>query len=365
MGAGLCACDGSQSAVTPDAAATAGDTGRAADSPPSRPVLMLSPTSKDFGEVPAGDTSAPATFTISNAGGGPITDLYVEVTGFNIPDGGNRCGPTLEAAASCTFDVICTPLHTRVGGSGTADGGSQRGMIRVLGGDQTVTATLEATRALPEVLEIFPGVWVTFVPLGVQSAPVTFTLTNTRRVPSSPLTTVVEGPASRDFIIVHDGCTDGVADRASCTVTVALKPSSRDISDRRVHLVVSGAAGEQATALMFGKATSGDVSIVPVTANFGTIAVGATADQTFTVTNNAATAIEEPHTYVEVFDSKGAWSVLSTTCTGPLPPGGSCTATVRFAPTTAGDTATQLSVGGVRAETGSDYGVAVLSGTGR
>src|SRR5206468_9801590 len=95
---------------------------------------------------------------------------------------------------------------------------------------------------------------------------------------------------------------------------VAFKPSSRPASVPGVKLVVSGGAGEWGSKLMVGATTTGDTSIAPVAANFGTVAVGATADQTFTVTNNAATAIRDLHTSA-IAESSGVWSAPSMTCT--------------------------------------------------
>jgi ASPM-SPD-2-Hydin domain-containing protein len=367
---GLCACGTSGSAAAPDGAlAMAGDGPPAVDASPAagdRPAadlpspepLLISPSSKDFGEVDGSD-SPRVTFTITNPGGVTATDLALEATGsFKIADGSNRCGPMLDPGASCTVDVV-PHIKIRVSGEG-ANFGRRTGVLIARATGQVATASLEATLVLPEVLDINPSSSIFVAPLGVQSAPASFTVTNTRLATTGALASSLDGTGIGDYLITREGCTAGLAGRASCTVAVAFRPSSRGPGAKVVKLLVSGAAGQFASTFLVGLTTSGDTTIVPVTANFGMVAVGATADQTFTVTNNAAIAIQELMTFAG--DGSGVWSVQGNTCPARLPPGGSCTVTVRFAPTAAGDTAAELSVSGNRF---GDRGIAVLTGTGR
>lgn len=71
----------------------------------------VSPTAYDFGQIDAGNSSAPKTFTIANTGSGGLAIGTISVSGdqsFSLLNGGCS-GQSLAVSASCTFDVVFAP----------------------------------------------------------------------------------------------------------------------------------------------------------------------------------------------------------------------------------------------------------------
>jgi hypothetical protein len=76
-------------------------------------------------------------------------------------------------------------------------------------------------------------------------------------------------------------------------------------------------------------------SVAPTTDHqipFGTVLDGLTSDQTVTVSNTGSADL----TVGTISGPAAPFSIVSNNCTSPIAPGGSCTLTVRFAPTAAG-----------------------------
>ena len=89
---------------------------------PAGPVFSVNPTSKDFGTVNVGSSSAAQTFTIENTGGGTLTITGVSKTGtnenqFTLTDL-NSYPHDLTAGQSITVDVAFAPTSV---GAKTAD----------------------------------------------------------------------------------------------------------------------------------------------------------------------------------------------------------------------------------------------------
>ena len=89
---------------------------------PTNPVFNCSPSSKDFGTVSVGSSSAAQTFTIENTGGGTLTITGVSKTGtnenqFTLTDL-NSYPHDLTAGQSITVDVAFAPTSI---GAKTAD----------------------------------------------------------------------------------------------------------------------------------------------------------------------------------------------------------------------------------------------------
>jgi hypothetical protein len=80
------------------------------------PIVSLSPTSINFGNVSTGSSSSPQPVTLTNIGGGALSINSINISGGNSGDFSqtNNCGSMLSAGASCTINVIFTPLTTGV-----------------------------------------------------------------------------------------------------------------------------------------------------------------------------------------------------------------------------------------------------------
>jgi len=81
---------------------------------PTTPIFSIDPTSKDFGTVNVGESSAAQTFTITNTGGGTLTiDPAISITGtdptqFSLTDA-NTYPVNLGANENMTVDVTFSP----------------------------------------------------------------------------------------------------------------------------------------------------------------------------------------------------------------------------------------------------------------
>jgi hypothetical protein len=78
------------------------------------PVVNLSPTSLDFGNLAVGTTSSPQIVTLTNTGNATLSITSIVVTGTNASDfaQNNTCGSTVVAGSNCTISVTFTPSAT-------------------------------------------------------------------------------------------------------------------------------------------------------------------------------------------------------------------------------------------------------------
>jgi hypothetical protein len=77
-------------------------------------AASLSPTSYNFGTVARRTTSAPFTFTLSNAGTAPLTINSITIGGANPTQfaiSSRTCTTTLAAGSSCSINVVFTPSN--------------------------------------------------------------------------------------------------------------------------------------------------------------------------------------------------------------------------------------------------------------
>ena len=90
-------------------------------------VVLLFPTSVNFGTVKVGTTSASKTVILTNIGTASINITSVSITGNNAADFSqtNTCGKSLGAGASCTFTLNFAPKATgsRTGSLSISDNG--------------------------------------------------------------------------------------------------------------------------------------------------------------------------------------------------------------------------------------------------
>ena len=356
-------------------------------SPVQPGALNASPASLSFGDVPSGSTSAAQTVTVSNPGTSAVSVSSVTVTGgFSQTD---TCGSSIAAGGSCTVSVTFAPTA----------GGSQTGTLTVTtsapGGPLTValsgtgvTSTTNLALHQPATASSYTQNYVAAnvtdgdsnsywessdgaawpqtisVDLGsVQSiGSVTLDLPpssawNTRTETLSVLGST--NGSSYSQIVGSAGYTFNPS--AGNTVTISL-PSGT--SARYVELSFTGNTGWSAAQLsefeVFpGGGSSGGpaaLSASPSSVSFGSETVGSTsAAQNVSVSNPGSTAAS-----VSSVSVSGAFSQTST-CGSSIAAGGSCTVSVKFAPTASGAASGTLSV--ASSAPGSPLTVA-LSGTG-
>jgi hypothetical protein len=141
--------------VTATATAGAGGGGSAPPPPPLAPLARIAPTVLAFGSVAVGASSAPASATLTNAGGGTLTVTAItpESGGSDFAGGGGTCGPgvALGGGASCTIVYRFAPQsagpHDAIIEIATDDG--------TLSLDLAGTGTLGGTSATASVVEYY------------------------------------------------------------------------------------------------------------------------------------------------------------------------------------------------------------------
>jgi len=164
---------------------------------------------------------------------------------------------------------------------------------------------------------------------------------------------------SGDFAIASKTCGMTVAPGASCTVSVTFTPTLIGVRHGTLTLTDNAPTSSQTVTL---SGTGTQISLSPVSLNFGTVAVGtATAAKSVTVTNVGTT----PVTFTDVSvtgTNPDDYEISANTCGTSLAAIGSCTVSVRFKPTAA---ATQKATLRMADNGGGSPQTASLSGVGQ
>lgn len=219
---------------------------------------------------------------------------------------------------------------------------------------------------------ITPGSY-DFGDVGVGVAtPTTFTLTNNGPVTDG--TTSLEMFGDTDFRMSGTNCAGGFALAAppggSCTFSLTFTAASA--GPRSATLVIHLASGTTISLQLRGTGVTGPIrlSITPSPFDFGSVAVGASAQQVFTVSNTGPVptgpllaAMHGGNT--QDFVPAGFLGDPNSTCLGGLTtglaPGQSCTLTFRFSPLGVGPRSARLALEGG----GGELVSLPLSGTGQ
>ena len=290
----------------------------------AKALLAISPSSFDYGQVVPGAASAAKTYTVTNNGLAPSGTLTVVLGGTGAADfvlDSTTCGAKLAVGASCTVQVHFAPAAT-----GAAD--ATLSATASPGG--TATATLAGTGVTQAALSVTPA---TFdygqVPKNTASGDQTFTVTNTGQAASGTVAVSLGGTNASDFTIDTNTCAAALPGGASCTVTVHFTPGST--GTLTASLSATAAPGGTATASLQGEGQAvAALSIDPTSFNLGQTPIGDTsAAATFTVSNtgqatSGTVAVSLGGTNASDF------TIASSTCTGALAAGASCTVKVTF-----------------------------------
>ena len=159
--------------------------------------------------------------------------------------------------------------------------------------------------------------------IGFTSPPQTFTWTNN----SSFAYQISGATVTGDFNIVSNGCQGPVAGGASCLIVVTFTPTA--LGARTGTLTVSSSSN-QLTAQLTGTGTPG-FTMTPTTFSYGSLDVGNSAAQTFTLTSTASGPLAVPP-----FVTTGQYSLNTSVCGASVAGGAHCTGTVSFLPTSTG-----------------------------
>ncbi|MCC6197434.1 MAG: choice-of-anchor D domain-containing protein, partial [Burkholderiales bacterium] len=309
--------------------------------------VSASPGSLSFGNVTAGSTSATQAVTVSNTGGAAATSLAVASGSSEFVVSGNNCGGTLNAGATCTFNVAYAPSAAGADSSSVSVSHASGSTSVTVGGTGTAAAT-PALSANPASLA-FGGVTV-----GGSSTPMSLTISNTGGAAAASLS-LANSNAAR-FAVSGNTCGSSLAAGASCALTVTYTPAAAGNDSGQLTFAFTGG---NLTVAMSGSGTAvaaANVSVSPGSLSFGNVTVGSTSGaQAVTVSNTGGAAASG----VAVASGSSEFVVSGNTCGATLNAGATCTFNVAYAPKGAGADSASVTV----SYTGGSGPIAV-SGTG-
>ncbi len=289
--------------------------------------LVVSPTAHAFASTLVGASSAMQTFTVTNLGGVASGTVAATLGGANANQwaiGANTCTAAIMPGATCTVVLTFRP----------GNAGPQSASLSVVGGPGgTATATLSGTGLAPAALSITPTPFsFGSVLVGQNSSAQTFTVRNSGDVDSVALTTSVTGPFA---VFGTNACGAALAPGATCTIPVRFSPTTRAPASGMLTVSAGSVTG---SVTLTGTGINAVLAIEPTSYNFNSVVVGASATQTFTISNTGDAA-----SGVVSLALGGAapvdFSLSLGTCvsgTTSLGIGASCTKVVTFMPSTTG-----------------------------
>jgi hypothetical protein len=318
--------------------------------------LQITPAPFNFGLIRIGTQSPTRAFTITNVGNVPNAVSAGVLGGANADQfviTANGCNTTLAVNGSCTITAAFRP----------SSGGNKAATLSVTGEGGSSASSDLSGRGGAVALAFAPAA-ITYgnTAVGTTAPNQATVLRNTGDLSVQLGAVTLAGPNAGDFAVVTNTCTPGLTLPAggSCTVTVRFQPNGG--GTRTATLTATGTPTVAASASLTGTGNATFLlSISPSPATFSQLTVNqVSTPTTLTVRNPGAT----PNTINSVLLSgpdANQFTITTNTCTTglTLPPGGSCTVSVTFAPTTSGTLVAALVVIG----TGGSSATATLTGS--
>lgn len=308
------------------------------------PIHFVPSTTVNFGSVMVGASSAPRTINLTNGIATAVEVTSVRLEGDNAGDFRivqGLCGGRLFAGQACATYVVFEP---------TASGTRRARLVaeyEASGSPQILELVGSATAALPKFCNVsslqFPDLETG------QSTNLTLVVTNCGTLLMDKFEYEIVGPASNDFTVIQTTCPGGtIAPNNACTLTVQFAPTTNRV--RSASLVLAGdSAGTNLVQLSgFGILPAPNICIADSFAlEFGAVVVGATNTQSVIITNCGTAPLVIG---AITFDGVGAeqYHVLPSTdgCSQhSVLPGGTCSFSVAFIPTSIGSTEVTLAFG--------------------
>jgi hypothetical protein len=209
------------------------------------PQVKLSATSLSFGSSNVGTATAAQTVTLSNTGTGPLTNLFLALTGADPRDfpGTTTCASTVGAGTSCTVSLTFQPTAS----------GARTATLEVAGlgtgAAQTVTLTGTGTGG-PQVTLSTASLGFGTSTVGTSTASQTVTVSNSGTSAVSGLSIMLTGENSRDFPAT-DNCGSSLAAGATCSIQVAFDPRAKGARSATLS-VRAGFSGLSASVALTG-----------------------------------------------------------------------------------------------------------------
>jgi hypothetical protein len=187
--------------------------------------------------------------------------------------------------------------------------------------------------------------------IGADSPVQKFTLTNIGVEPTGPVSHVIDGGNSLEFIITGSTCAQPLGYKETCEVSVVFRPISQ--GPKSARLTVSATPGGTFSVILNAGSTSpASATINPMIGNFQPVSILPPTSSmaptpqmiAFTVTNTGGTAVVLDAT-VDGADAPDFQKADG--CSGPLvQPNMACMITIYFQPSAAGNKSAELTVTG-------------------
>lgn len=283
--------------------------------------IVLLPNSVDFGGQQVNTTSAAQQVTISDTGGTSVALTSERVTGsFAIQT--NTCSVTLPANTGCTVAIVFQPTQA----------GPASGTLTVVSGQGTQTIGLSgsgenaATDTLTPASLTFPTTQESSA-----SAPQTVTLTNSGEI----ALTGIQIETTGDFAVVN-GCGASLNAQSACTLTVRYTPHSTGAETGAI--LVTDALRIQTVSLSGTGIAPATATLSAASLIFPATVIGQNAKpQTATLTNSGGVSLTGLN-----IQAIGAGFGQSDNCGASMLANSSCTITVSFRATAAGNATGQV-----------------------
>ncbi len=303
-------------------------------------AVVVSPSTLTFPDTLVGEESS-QTVTFTNTGpGGALLSLFGVTFDSDFRLGGGNC-PILPSVfpsgASCEYALRFVPSSR---GPKTAtfvwatSGAAEMGTVELEGlGLQPPTVGFGPAPAFPDQR------------IDAAGPARTVTVTNTGDLPLDVSDVSLTGPDAAAFELLSEDCTaTTIAPAATCDVTLRFAPAAAGARTAALRLAGNSPAGPSDLALSATGLTPPQVELGPAP-SFPLQVPGTTGPgRTVTVTNTGQAPLTVNAVSLTGPDA-GDFTLAAQTCTaGPIAAGGSCEATIRFAPTGLGARAAALRV---------------------
>ena len=303
-------------------------------------AVFASTAFHNFGSQVVGSLVA-TTVTLTNSGGSTATSLAVTpiASPYSIV---NSCGANLNAGGNCSIAVVfqATALGATASQLDIAFNDGQS--------PQTISIPISGTGIAPASLSISDGPSYDYgiVVLGT-TVTKTYTVTNNGAASASSINEIGLTAPFRFEGGTYPGssgnCGPTLAAGASCLLSIEFSPTSVGSFSDAINLTYLNGA----TSTSSQRAVQGEGVIVAAVLtlsganpfNFGTLTVGASADQAFTLSNTGgsdATGISSTSLSAPFVYKGGTFPGVGGDCTATLVSGDSCTLVVELSPTSAG-----------------------------
>ncbi len=303
----------------------------------------------NFGNVNVGSSSTPKRYTITNTGGGcqGLQISSITLTGTNNAEfslRNNTCPvtpATLASNATCSFEVAFSPTSA----------GAKTATVAISSNANNTPAL--AMLLTGNGLALLPNIGVTpttnfnfgNVNVGATSTTQAFTVSNTGNANLS-IQQLTWGAANGGFSFVSNGCSSvTLAPNGTCSFSIRFQPTTAGAKSGSLSIPSNDPDTSNLTVTVTGNgiALIPNIGVTPNPYNFSNVNVGADSTKAITISNtgNANLSLGT----MSWTSANGEFTLdTGNVCPLTLAPGGTCSFSIRFQPTTAGAKSGNLSI---------------------